>query len=84
MSEIKEVKITTGKHIPQPPSGESWVDKNKDHGSFQLKVSNSAIQGGVSPTTGCMTPSAEQARREAESRYFTSQTEHFKKNLQKK
>lgn len=83
MSEIKETKIIINNHLPQAPVGEHWPDKCRDHDFFQLKVSEAAIQGGVSSTAGCMTPSAERARREAEDRYFKSQLIDPKKIIQK-
>ncbi len=65
--------IIKDNYIPSPPVGDTWRDERRDHLQFQLIVSLAAQLGGVSFMTGCPTPGAEQARRDAEQQYYRSQ-----------
>ena len=72
--------IVRERYIPTPPTREGfWKDRSRDHGSFQKRVSLAAqLGGGVSSTTGCLTPEADAAIQAAEQQYYQEQKESYR------
>lgn len=67
-------RIIANNFLPQPPNEAGvWVDQDRSHDYFQLSVSLAAQQGGVSSGSGCMTGAAQNARLNAEERYYSEQ-----------
>jgi len=81
---IPDESIIRDNHVPTPPTGDVWKDKERDHDFFQKNVSLAAQLGGVSASAGCLTESAERARQAAEQRYYSSQKIPLEKIIEKK